>query len=115
MAVLVLVPAWQRQADAEARILAYSAPVPGLIVPPAEPQSEAQDIAESAADNDRVVPGGQLAQAEPIRSPADPAPTPAHAADATSATRSTAPTRFGYDLEPLTPMPPEGRDAKSVY
>ncbi len=115
VAVLVLVPAWQRQADAEARILAYAAPVPGLIVPPTEPQPEAQDIAESTPEDDRVVPGGQLAQADPIRPPADPVTAPARAADVTSGTRSTTPTRFGFDLEPLTPMPPEGRDAKLVY
>jgi Putative zinc-finger len=115
LAVLVLVPAWQRQADAQARILAYAAPIPGLIVPAAEPQPEAQDIAEATPEDDRVVPGGQLAQAELIRPSADPVPTPARAADATSGTRSMAPTRFSFDLEPLTPMPPEGRDAKSVY
>ena len=75
LAVLVVVPAaWQRQADAEARILADAAPMPGLIVPPAEPQPEAQDIAESAPEDDRVIPGGQLAQADPIRPPAEPAP-----------------------------------------
>jgi anti-sigma factor RsiW len=116
LAVLVVVPAaWRRQADAEARILAAAVPVPGLIVPPAEPQPEAQDIAESAPEDDRVVSGSQLARADSIRPPTEPATASAHAADATSGTRSTAPTRFGYDLEPLTPMPPDGRDAKSVY
>ncbi len=115
LAVLVLVPAWQRQADAEARILAAAAPVPGLIVPPAAPQPEAQDIADSTPEDDRVVPGSQLARADSIRPPTDPAPAPARAADATSGTRSTASTRFDYDLESLTPMPLDGWDAKSVY
>jgi hypothetical protein len=115
LAVLVVVPAaWRRQAVAEARILADAAPVEGLILPSAAPEPEARQVAESAPEDDRIAAAGQLAQAEAIRPPAEPTPTPAAAADATAGTKSAAPTRFGYDLDPVTPMP-DGRDAKPVY
>ncbi len=111
LALLVVVPSWKRQADAEATIHANATPLAGLIRPPGRPQPEATAPDESQAEADRGIPAGELAQAEPVRPPAEPSP----AASAPPPVRTAPPTRFGYDLEPGTPMPPDGRDAKPVY
>jgi hypothetical protein len=108
LALLVIMPAsWRQQVAADAIIRRNAEPVEGLVVPMAQADSSAADIDEFDVDEDRDIAAGQLARAELVKPPADP---PA-SADAKSASSS----RFDYDLEHGTPMPPDGRDAKSVY
>ena len=114
LALAVVLPvSWRQRAGAEAMIRDNAAPVNTVVALPPEPQPEAEDPAESGPEDDRDISASQLAQAEPIHPPAEPTPTPA--ADAAPSTKPVAPTRFGYDLEHGTPMPPDGRDAKPVY
>jgi hypothetical protein len=116
LALLVVLPAsWRQRARAEAILRDNAAPVARMVVPTAEPEVEAQNLAKSGPEDDKDVPPAQLAQADPIRPPADPTPTPTPAADAAPSTKAVAPTRFGYDLEHGTLTPPDGRDTKPVY
>jgi hypothetical protein len=109
--VVVLPMVWRRQAAAEATILANAAPEASLVGPPAPTESMVAEAEEPAPKEDRHIPADQLAQAEPIRPPAE----PSTAADAKAGPKPEAPVRFGYDLDHGTPMPPDGRDAKPVY
>jgi hypothetical protein len=112
LALLVVMPvAWRLRAAAEARIRDNAAPVELLVRPTNSPEAGQPDLAESGPAHDRDIPAGELAQAEPIKPPADP-PSPAEAA---SGAKSGTPARYGYDLEIGTPMPQDGRDAKPVY
>lgn len=112
LALLVVLPAsWRQRAGAEARIRENAAPVDAVVGLPAAPPPEATLLAESDPDDEPGIAEGQLAQAEPDHSRAEPTP----AADSPAVTKPVAPTRFGYDLEHGTPMPPEGRDVKPVY
>ncbi len=63
----------------------------------------------------RDVPAGQLAQADPVPAPVRTPPVPVMATDPTAGAKSATTSRIGYDLEPVTPMPPDGRDSRDVY
>ena len=110
LTLLVVVPvAWRVRAGAEARMLANAVPVPPLVGPPAPTRTEVVDLDTPAPKVEQDLDARQLAQAEPIKPPADPTPA------AASGSKPGAVSRFGYDLEHGTPMPPDGRDAKPVY
>jgi hypothetical protein len=125
--LVVMAPAlWRRQSAGEARIQHDSHPAAGLVQAPlARPSQAAVPPAHVAASPQRIrrhrhrrdLPAGQLAQADLNRLPAVPAPAPAAAAAAAGASepKSGTITRIGYDLEPVTPMPPDGRDSEAVY
>jgi len=110
--VVVLPTAWRRQAAAEATILAnaaQSASPDGSPAPNESPATEVEDLAPSRAH--RHIPTDELAQAEPIRPPAE----PRSAVDAKGGPRPEPPVQFDYDLDHGTPMPQDGRDEKVVY
>ena len=112
LTLLVVLPvAWRLRAAAEAKINDNAAPVAMIARPTNPPEIEPPDLAEPAPVRVRDIPAGQLAQADPVKPPAD----PPSAADATAGARSGTPARFDYDLELWTPMPPDGRDEKPVY
>jgi hypothetical protein len=73
---------------------------------PIETEAATADV----KDKRRISPR-ELAQAEPIPTPE----APASGGDGTPAHKTKVPTRFGYDLEHGTPMPPDSRDSKLVY
>ena len=78
LALLIVLPAVvAQQADAQAMIRANAAPLAALVGPPAP--SRGGGAGDSDPEDDRGIPARQLAQAEPIRPPAEPTP----AADAT--------------------------------
>jgi hypothetical protein len=112
LTLLVVLPvAWRLQGGAEARMLANAAPVAPMVGPPAPGEFEVADLDAPAPASERDLDDRQLARAEPIRPPADSTPS----ADAAAGGKLGAASRFGYDLEHGTPMPPDGRDAKPVY
>lgn len=122
--LLMVVPALsRRQSAAEERIQRNTHPVAGLVrAPSVRPSRAPRPPAHVAATAQRPrrhrrrrdLPAGQLAQADLNRLPA--APAPAGSAAATSDSKSATITRIGYDLEPVTPMPPDGRDSsEAVY
>jgi hypothetical protein len=83
-----------------------------LVGPPLTGVAETAEHFPSSIENDNSSEGS-LAQAEPVRmveAAAPPVPEPAPVAKAASP-----PTRFNYDLEHGTPMPPDSRDPKPVY
>jgi len=109
--LLVVLPVtWRLRSGAEARMLANAEPVAPMVGPPAPTDVELAEIEAPAPAKRRGIDARELAQAEVIKRPADPAP----AADAAAGGKAGS-SRFGYDLEHVTPMPPDGRDAKSVY
>lgn len=112
LALLVVLPvAWRLRAAAEAKVGNNAMPL-ALLAGPVDPaEVVGPDLPEIDAADDREIPAGQLAQADPIKPPADPTPT----ADVAAGAKPATPARFGYDLENGTPMPPDGRDAKPVY
>jgi hypothetical protein len=110
LVLLVVLPVtWRLREVAAEKMLAYSRPVPALVGPPAPAAGEV-DRGALAPEGDRDIPAGELAQADPIRPPAEPPPATDAARD-----RSGTSSRFGNDLELGIPMPPDGRDSKSVY
>jgi hypothetical protein len=112
-ALLVVVPvSWRLHAAAEARIRDNAAPVAMVDAIPDPPGDEPPMPIDHAPPRVRDIPDSQLvAQAEPVKPPADPPPSN----DATSAAKSGAPARYNYDLQIGTPMPLDGRDDKPVY
>jgi hypothetical protein len=110
VSLIVLPMAWRRQQAAEAAIIANAAPAPSPVGPPAPAASAMMAEQDPEPDEDRNPPADELARADSIRPPADPAP----AADARAGARSEPPVRFGYDLDHGWPMPQDGRD-KPVY
>lgn len=117
LALLVAMPAlWRGPSAAPAGSRAEAIPVADQIDEPVPPEPEVANLLESRPDDDphdQELPAGQLARAD-----LPPAPSPASApADpvATADPRPGTATRLGFDLEPGTPMPPDGRDAKPVY
>jgi hypothetical protein len=111
LALLVVLPvAWRLRAVAEARMLANAEPVAPLVGPPAPSGAELADRGAPAPEVRRDIDARQLAQVEQIKPPADPTP-PANAAGSKSGASSS----FAYDLDHMTPMPPDGRDVKPVY
>jgi hypothetical protein len=109
--VVVLPTAWRRQAAAEANILANAAPAANSVGPPTPDEPVVAEVKDPTPRAHRHIPTDQLAQAEPIRPPAE----PPSAADAKAGPRPEPPVQFDYDLDHGTPMPPDGRDAKPVY
>jgi hypothetical protein len=110
LALLIVLPVtWRLRAAAEARISDNTAPLPLLAGPTSPPAPEWSDLPEPDLKDDRDIPAGQLAQAEPIKPPADPPPSAAAAVGGRSG-----PPRVG-DLEIGTPMPQDGRDDKWVH
>jgi hypothetical protein len=110
--VVVLPMAWRRQAAAEAIIQANAAPAASPVGPPAPDETVVAKLNDRAPRAHRHIPTDQLAQADPIRPPAEPPPS---AADAKAGPTPEPPVQFDYDLDHGTPMPPDGRDAKPVY
>jgi hypothetical protein len=109
--LLTVVPvSWRLRALAEAKMLAHAVPVAPWVGPPAPTGFEVADGNTLAPAQDRDIDDHQLARAEPIKPPAE----PSTAADGGAGGKPGA-SRFGYDLEHVTPMPPEGRDSKPVY
>lgn len=109
--LLTVVPVvWRLRAVAEAKIAANAVPVAPLLGPPAPVGSELADVDTPSPAQDRDIDDHQLARAEPIKPPAE----PSTAADGAAGGKPGA-SRFGYDLEHVTPMPPEGRDSRPVY
>jgi hypothetical protein len=98
VSLIVLPTTWRRQRAAEAVMIANAAPAAGPDGPPAPLADRAEADDDPAPDEEESPPAGQLAQADPK---AGDKPEP--------------PVRYGYDLDHGTPMPPDGRDAKSVY
>ena len=94
--------------NAQSTILANSVPLADPLTLPAVVDDPLLEISER--DNDDV-PANQLAEAEPPR----PVEISHPALDAVAAPKSSPPTRFGFDLEHGTPMPPDSREAKPVY
>jgi hypothetical protein len=114
LTALVVIPVtWRLREASEVRMAAYAAPLPAPVGPPA-PAVEVANIPAPAPRVDRDIPPGELAQAEPIRPPAE--PTPRAKATATEPARGEPPTssRLGFDLERGT-MPPDGRDTRPIY
>jgi hypothetical protein len=111
LALLIVVPVtWRLRATAEARIAGNAAPLPLLAEPMNPPAPEWRDLPEPDPSDDRDIPPGQLAQAEPIKPPTD----PSSVADAAAGAKSGVRPRVGV-LENLTPMPLDGRDDKPAY
>jgi len=100
----------RRWADAEATVAANRTPLGEFVITP----TTAEDALPEIRVRDRnEVPDNQLAEADPPR----PIESPAAAIETTAPTtpRSLPPTRFGFDLDHGTPMPPDSREAKPVY
>jgi hypothetical protein len=98
----------QQWTNAQSTILANALPLAEPVVAPTAPDEPPREV----VDRDKVdVPANQLAEAEPPR----PAEAPTVGIDAAVAPKSPPNTRFGFDLEHGTPMPPDSRDAKPVY
>jgi hypothetical protein len=95
-------------ADAEATITANRAPLGKLVVS----LTTSEEPPLEMVDRDKnQVPASQLAEAEPTR----PAESPAAAVETVPIPKSSPATRFGFDLDHGTPMPPDSREAKPVY
>jgi hypothetical protein len=113
VALLIIVPtAWRKQSVAEATIRGNAAPL-AMVGPADQAESQATDGNDFNREEDRGILDRQLARADLIPSPADPSPSPT--ADVAAGGKAPASSRLDYDLDPMTPMPPDGRDAKPVY
>jgi hypothetical protein len=98
----------RRWAKAEAIITANRAPLGEFIVPLTTSEEPVLEI----ADRDKTeVPSNQLAEADPPR-PVESQPA---AVETAPLPKSSPITRFGFDLDHGTPMPPDSREAKPVY
>jgi hypothetical protein len=109
LVVLIGISVARRQwRNAQSIILANSVPLVDPVSVPTVVDEPPVDIA-NRDEND--VPINQLTEAEPSR------PTETHTPgiDAASAPKPSPHTRFGFDLEHGTPMPPDTREAKPVY
>jgi hypothetical protein len=107
--VMVVVPvSWRLQAGAEERMLAIAEPVPAPAGPP-------NWLAPSSADADATAPDLGEDRDLPTRVVAQAVTTPVAGGPAAVASKPEASSPLGYDLEPVTPMPLEGRDARQIY
>jgi hypothetical protein len=130
LVLMIGLPGMQRREEAaRLTILSNAQPLPGAVTQPVPTGSATPAAAAPAADADNAP--GELAQADPIPVPAPPSVEAAPAskiasttATATPAAAATAnatpappptPSRWNYDLENGTPMPPHARDVKPVY
>jgi len=112
LALLVVVPlAWRLHAAAEARIRDNAVPVAMPAAPPDPAEDEPTDLVANRSPRLRDIPDGTLAQAEPVKPPAD----PPSATEAAAGAKAGAPARYNFDLDVSTPMPLDGRDPKPVY
>jgi hypothetical protein len=100
----------RRLVEAEATITANRASLGELIVPLTTSEEPLPEIADRDKND---VPRNQLAEADLPRP--RPAESPAAAVETAPIRKSSAPTRFGFDLDHGTPMPPDSRETKAVY
>jgi hypothetical protein len=98
----------QRQ-SAQATIYANSEPLAEQ--PVILPTAAVEPLRETSERDNSDIAANQVAELEPPR----PAEAPATGLDAVAAPKSPSNTRFGFDLEHGTPMPPDSREAKPVY
>jgi hypothetical protein len=99
----------QRQsADAEATIAANRTSLEEPIAPLTTSEEPVPEIVDREINE---VPPNQLAAADPPRPPE----RPAAAVETVPVPKSSPPTRFGFDLDHGTPMPPDSRETKTVY
>jgi hypothetical protein len=108
VALIGISVARQQWKTAQSIILANSVP---LADPVSVPMVVDEPPLEIADRDENDVPVNQLAEAEPSR----PTETPTSGIDAVAAPKPSPQTRFGFDLEHGTPMPPDTREAKPVY
>jgi len=107
---LIGFPVLRRQwVEAQSTIVANAAPLADQIVPP--PLIDEPSPAVADTDDDGEISAGHLADADPVRAPE----SSGSGSDGTLAPRPAPHTRFGYDLEHGTPMPPDTRESKPVY
>jgi hypothetical protein len=114
--IMVVVPvSWQLRAGAEERMLVNAEPAPAPVGPPAWLASSPADADAPAPDpgERRRLPARERLQAAAIQPPAG--PTPVAVAPAAAASKPQESSLLGFDLEPGTPMPPDGRDARQIY
>jgi len=110
LVALIGLPVLRRQwVEAQSTIVANAAPLADQIVPPPSIDESSPGVAN--ADDDGEVSTGHLAEADPVRAPE----SSGSGSDGTLAPRPAPHTRFGYDLEHGTPMPPDTRESKPVY
>jgi hypothetical protein len=108
LTLVIGLPALRRQhAHAQSIIRANTDPIP--VQPPVA--VEAAVPAPPVLADERDIPPRELAQAEPIAVPQPQAPR--H--EGSPASKAAAPSRWNFDLEHGTPMPPDARDVKPVY
>jgi len=103
--ITIVHPQW-KSADATTR--ANAAPLADPVSVPSAELLPPPEIADRDTGDNSSNP---VAEAEVPR----PAETAISAVDAVAAPKSPPYTRFGFDLEHGTPMPPESREAKPVY
>jgi len=121
MVVLFLVVViQQRKTLAEARIAANAVPVPSLELPLPELPEASKDVVTATSSSTVARASDSLALASPPVLPAAPsmgqiATAKTAATATTTATSATSPTRYDFDLEHGTPMPPETRGGKPAY
>jgi hypothetical protein len=108
VALIGISVARQQWKNAQSIILANSVPVADPVFVPMVIDAPPLEIADRDDDD---VPVNQLAEAEPSR----PTESPTSRIDAAAAPKPSPHTRFGFDLEHGTPMPPDTREAKPVY
>ncbi len=108
LTLVIGLPALRRQhAEAQSIIRANADPFP--VQPSAA--VEADVPAPPILADERDIPSRELAQAEPIAVPQPQATKQ----EGSPASRPAAPSRWNFDLEHGTPMPPDARDVKPVY
>jgi len=108
LVALIGFPVLRRQwVEAQSTIVANATPLSDPVVPP--PPIDDSSSGAANPDDDGEVSAGHLAEADPVRASETPGP------DGTLAPRPAPHTRFGYDLEHGTPMPPDTRESKPVY
>jgi hypothetical protein len=102
-------PGWRRQrVDAHSTVTADSTPVADGAAPAAPLEEQLLDASSTDESGDAA---NELAQADPVHAP-DTSPP---GQDSTPIPKPPPVSRFGFDLEHGTPMPPEAREPKPVY
>jgi hypothetical protein len=99
----------QQRKSAQATIYANSGPLAEQ--PVTVPTAAVEPLLETSERDHSDIAANQVAELDPPR----PAEAPAPRLDAVEAPKSPPNTRFGFDLEHGTPMPPDSREAKPVY
>jgi hypothetical protein len=109
LGLLVGLQPLHRQAAERTATLPNDTPPPTEQVHPPV-QLETKAVTSDLKDKRRISPR-ELAQAEPIPTPE----APAAGGDGPPRHKTTVPTRYGFDLEQGTLMPPDSRDSRQVY